>query len=78
MNEEIKDLKNKKNFGYSDAVKMAGAAIVMLIKLHHNRIAEKEAYDALKNGLGFDDEAIEWIKNDLENIIAKTETEEKE
>lgn len=78
MNEEIENLKDKKNFGYSDVVKMAGAAIVMLIKLHYNRIAEEEAYDALKNGLGFDDETIEWIQNDLKGIMAKTETEEKE
>lgn len=45
--------------------------------IYYKRIAEDTAYNMLKNDLGFDDDAIAWIRADLEKILSKADSEDK-
>lgn len=77
MNEDLKHLKEKKDFGYGDAIRITGAALALMLQIHYKRIAEDAAYNMLKNDLGFDDDAIAWIRADLEKILSKADSEDK-
>ena len=40
MNEDLKHLKEKKDFGYGDAIRITGAALALMIQIYYKRIAE--------------------------------------
>lgn len=48
-----------------------------MLQIYYKRIAEDTAYNMLKNDLGFDDDAIAWIRADLEKILSKADSEDK-
>ena len=48
MNEDLKHLKEKKDFGYGDAIRITGAALALMLQIYYKRIAEDTAYNMLK------------------------------
>ena len=77
MNEDLKHLKEKKDFGHGDAIRITRAALALMLHIYYKRIAEYTAYNMLKNDLGFDDDSIAWIRADLEKILSKADSEDK-
>lgn len=45
MNEDLKHLKEKKDFGYGDAIRITGAALALMLQIYYKRIAEDTAYN---------------------------------
>ena len=77
MNEDLKHLKEKRDFGYGDAIRITGAALALILQIHYKRIAEDAAYNMLKNDLGFEDDAIAWIRKKKKKILSKADSEDK-